>query len=692
MSKGVNTYRSPFLSAFLRVYYVLFFTFLFIVAFSDFSFAEVRHMNPQIVDITADAQATSLALDGNDNPHISYRGSDSLLRYASWEAGYGWRIQSIPGQGIFSSIAVDSQGRPHISYYSNNKLMYASWESGSSTWEIQTVDSGGTTGYYSSIVLDSQDRPHIAYIDLTNTDLKYASWEGSSWRIQTVNVNSVSEYCDIDLESDNDPRIAYRGGTTRTLKHAYWDGSWKYWSYVDSGDISWVSIAVDTNNYSHMVYVLGGSLKHVYYQTVPHMPAPTVIDSGAQYLYDTSIALDSGNREHISYRYQGVDDYIKYASWEGSSWVLQKVSDDRGGHTSIAVDGNEHPHISYRLDNSGNLMYTFWDEIPPIVTVEALNAPGLTLEAGIPFEVKWKATDDIGFPLSPFAGEENYITIYCSTDEGKNWFFVTTPESQLEENDPGTTEGKYTWIVPDIASTECLLSIEARDGGGNVNSDMSDYKFSIVVLPGFSVLSIKSVTINGTRFLNGGIIPPERVNSIAIELTSEAAVSTCEMYVDGVPIILTGPGPTPPPWIWTGIFNSPPSPPQMHYLTIYASNEAGREMISTLEAQVISGRIQLIGTPFNYPNPFKPLSAETTMIQYSLSNDASIIIILYDITGREIKRWRFPSGSNGGRTGLNEIVWDGRSIFGEVAGNGMYVYKIISGGNVIGTGKLVIRD
>jgi hypothetical protein len=31
-------------------------------------------------------------------------------------------------------------------------------------------------------------------------------------------------------------------------------------------------------------------------------------------------------------------------------------------------------------------------------------------------------------------------------------------------------------------------------------------------------------------------------------------------------------------------------------------------------------------------------------------------------------------------------------MFGEALGNGMYLYKIISGGSVIGSGKLVVLD
>ena len=42
--------------------------------------------------------------------------------------------------------------------------------------------------------------------------------------------------------------------------------------------------------------------------------------------------------------------------------------------------------------------------------------------------------------------------------------------------------------------------------------------------------------------------------------------------------------------------------------------------------------------------------------------------------------------------GLNQVTWNGESMGNDVVGNGMYLYKIISGNEVIGTGKLVIFD
>jgi hypothetical protein len=67
-------------------------------------------------------------------------------------------------------------------------------------------------------------------------------------------------------------------------------------------------------------------------------------------------------------------------------------------------------------------------------------------------------------------------------------------------------------------------------------------------------------------------------------------------------------------------------------------------------------------------------------------------VILYDITGHEVKRMKFGAGTQGGNAGTNQISWNGKSMGNEVVGNGMYFYKIISGDQVIGSGKMVVFE
>jgi hypothetical protein len=80
----------------------------------------------------------------------------------------------------------------------------------------------------------------------------------------------------------------------------------------------------------------------------------------------------------------------------------------------------------------------------------------------------------------------------------------------------------------------------------------------------------------------------------------------------------------------------------------------------------------LAGHITNYPNPFHPGEAPTT-ISYKLAADARVTLKLYSLTGAEVLREEIASGGPGGREGLNEFLWDGRNGAGNVVASGGYL-------------------
>ena len=77
----------------------------------------------------------------------------------------------------------------------------------------------------------------------------------------------------------------------------------------------------------------------------------------------------------------------------------------------------------------------------------------------------------------------------------------------------------------------------------------------------------------------------------------------------------------------------------------------------------------------NYPNPFHPNEAPTT-IAYKLNSNARVTIRIYTLTGALVLKQEFNAGGLGGVTGLNEIQWDGTNGEGKTVASGGYVAVI----------------
>ncbi|MBN2058088.1 MAG: hypothetical protein JW782_04785 [Candidatus Saganbacteria bacterium] len=92
---------------------------------------------------------------------------------------------------------------------------------------------------------------------------------------------------------------------------------------------------------------------------------------------------------------------------------------------------------------------------------------------------------------------------------------------------------------------------------------------------------------------------------------------------------------------------------------------------------------------FIYPNPYNP-SNGNARIAYQLNQDADITLYLFNEINQLVWKRTYPSGSNGGSSGYNEIEWNGTTDFGQVAGNGAYFLRIVSGGKQIGRIKIAI--
>lgn len=139
----------------------------------------------------------SLALDSKGYPHVSYvyynKASGNMnLKYAKW-TGEKWSFQTVDATGlvgVYSSIVLDSNDYPHISYYGSGYvsyytgyLKYAKWVPGA---PVFTDDSQTNTN-----IIEPNNKLNIAVVDFAprNVSVSDASIISDFLRIRLVNTN-----------------------------------------------------------------------------------------------------------------------------------------------------------------------------------------------------------------------------------------------------------------------------------------------------------------------------------------------------------------------------------------------------------------------------------------------------------------------------------------------------------------------
>ena len=88
----------------------------------------------------------------------------------------------------------------------------------------------------------------------------------------------------------------------------------------------------------------------------------------------------------------------------------------------------------------------------------------------------------------------------------------------------------------------------------------------------------------------------------------------------------------------------------------------------------------------NYPNPFNP----ETWIPFQLHSAAHVRITIYDVLGREVRRFDLGYLAAGYyKTRERAVYWDGRNSMDERVASGTYFYRL-EAGDFVGMHQMVV--
>jgi len=289
--------------------------------------------------------------------------------------------------------------------------------------------------------------------------------------------------------------------------------------------------------------------------------------------------------------------------------------------------------------------------------------------------------------LTGLATDELYpiVSVECRVDGG-DW----TAASPINGTFDSTAES-FKWIPPRALSRGPVsheAQARARDSAGNINSTYITYGFYVIgEQPEIDFKNGVSTVINGDIISKNPSFdittisktPPVTLKSSIQKESQTPIIQTLSLVAD--------PG---NPYIYRGKF-APLLEDGEYTIKLEATDNAGERTDEEYTKLMVrtADRLSLLGSTLCYPNPFNP-EAPPLSIAYVLSRSTEITLTIHDLIMNQVIRMIYPSGTEGGRAGYNEIIWSGRDEAGNMAGNGIYVYLIAGEGRVLGKGKITL--
>ncbi len=215
-----------------------------------------------------------------------------------------------------------------------------------------------------------------------------------------------------------------------------------------------------------------------------------------------------------------------------------------------------------------------------------------------------------------------------------------------------------------VSETNTASTTVTPSAGGPVISD--------IMFDGVPMIS--KDYIGRSPFITARILDPDGVDTASITISIDGVATTSGITFDGVSMY----------------YKVPATLGDGDHVFIISARDISGALGSKQIIGRITDKVKIVGEILAYPNPYNPTDGRMK-ICYQLTNDTGIKIYLHSIVGERVWKEDISSGSDGGRTGYNEVWWDGNDGFYDMVANGVYIAHIMSDkGKLLGKVKILV--
>lgn len=332
----------------------------------------------EVVEHTAAVgRYSDLAVDSEGYVHVAYYDyTGARFKYAQQHAT-GWHLQTLPcdiERNTFGpvSLALDGNDRPHIVYTEYDvasgtyQVRYLTWDG--QDWLAETV--ADDWAWSVSLALSEGGAPHIGFcVPHPDLDVRYAHREPGGWQVDQVHTRMAGQgYVSLAVDALDVPHIAYsfydygplegdRGIVYGTLGASGWVTETVY--ALGGGD---VSLALDGSGAPHIAFTSEGDIKYARRQAGSW--ELETVDAGQ---LRVSLALDEVGTPSIAYFQRGAnyDQLLRFARRVGPEWETSSIHTNSGWEatsSSLGLDAAGRAAISFHDRDNEDLKVAFYLE------------------------------------------------------------------------------------------------------------------------------------------------------------------------------------------------------------------------------------------------------------------------------------------------------------------------------------------